>query len=49
MLGQNWEKIREIMRPFDLPIIGIVVILVAWFFWHRIKRLRAESAGNKDQ
>ncbi len=24
LLGQNWERLREVMRPFDYPILGIV-------------------------
>jgi membrane protein DedA with SNARE-associated domain len=38
ILGQNWERIREIMRPFDYPIIGIIVCLIAVFIWLRIRR-----------
>ena len=40
-LGQNWDKIREVMRPFDIPIIILAVIAVAWFLWHRIKAVRS--------
>jgi membrane protein DedA with SNARE-associated domain len=38
ILGQNWERIRELMRPFDYPIIGIVVCLIIVFIWLRLRR-----------
>ena len=49
LLGQNWERIREVMRPFDVPIVGLVVIAVIWFVWSRLKKIRAESKEPYDQ
>ena len=49
VLGQNWERIREVMRPFDVPIVGLVVIAVIWFVWSRLKKIRAESKEPYDQ
>jgi membrane protein DedA with SNARE-associated domain len=43
LLGQNWEEIREVMRPFDLPIIALGVGVVIWFVWSRLRKIRAES------
>ena len=42
-LGENWEELRSVMRPFDFPIIGILLIVVAWFIYHRIKVIRNED------
>jgi membrane protein DedA with SNARE-associated domain len=36
-LGQNWERIREVMRPFDIPIVAAVVILIAVFIWMKLR------------
>jgi membrane protein DedA with SNARE-associated domain len=44
ILGQNWERIRELMRPFDYPIIGIVVVLVGVFVWLRLRNRKKESS-----
>ena len=41
-LGENWENLREVMRPFDFPIAGIIAVAVAWFIYHRIKVIRSE-------
>ena len=41
-LGENWESLREVMRPFDFPIAGIIAVAVAWFIYRRIKVIRSE-------
>jgi len=38
VLGQNWEQLREVMRPFDYPILGIVAVLIGVFIWMRLRR-----------
>jgi membrane protein DedA with SNARE-associated domain len=43
VLGSNWEEIREVMRPFDYPIVGAVVILVIIFIWMRLRSRKARS------
>ncbi len=42
-LGENWEDLRRVMRPFDFPIAGIIIVVVAWFIYHRIKTIRSEN------
>ena len=41
-LGPDWESLRERARFLDYPIAAIVVLVVAWFFWHRIRELRSD-------
>jgi membrane protein DedA with SNARE-associated domain len=41
VLGQNWEKIREVMRPFDYPILGAVVLLIVVFVWLRLRNRKS--------
>ena len=43
-LGENWEDLRRVMRPFDFPIAGIIAVAVLWFIYHRIKTIRNEGA-----
>jgi len=43
LLGQNWERIREVMRPFDIPILVIFLALVAFFIWRRIRSIQLSS------
>ena len=42
-LGENWEDLRRVMRPFDFPIAGIIIVVVVWFIYHRIKVIRNEG------
>ncbi len=43
LLGDNYDAIRDVSRPFDIPILGSVLALLAWFVWHRVRTIRAES------
>lgn len=40
LLGENWESLREAMRPFDIPIAAVLVALVAWYVWRHVRRYR---------
>ncbi len=42
-LGENWEDLRAVMRPFDFPIAAIIAVAVVWFIYHRIKTIRSEG------
>ena len=42
-LGENWEEMRHVMRPFDYTIAGIILVVVAWLIYRRIKTIRAEE------
>ena len=42
LLGENWEDLRSVMRPFDIPILVIFVAAVAWFVYRRVKAIRAQ-------
>jgi membrane protein DedA with SNARE-associated domain len=44
VLGQHWEKIRDAMRPFDIPIVIVCVLLIVIFIlWHWKRRSRNAS------
>ena len=47
-LGENWEDLRSVMRPFDIPIIVVIVLVAAWFFYRRIRAVRAQSSLDSD-
>lgn len=37
-LGENYERLREWMRPLDYPIAAIIVLLVVWYVYRHVKR-----------
>ena len=42
-LGANWESLRGVMRPFDIPIVLAVLIAIAWYVRHKRKELRRDA------
>jgi membrane protein DedA with SNARE-associated domain len=47
LLGFNWEKIRSVMRPFDIPIGVLLIALVVVFVWRRLRAIRAQNSLSK--
>ncbi|HEY8173256.1 MAG TPA: DedA family protein, partial [Dehalococcoidia bacterium] len=41
-LGENYERLRNWMRPLDYPIAAIIVVLVVWYVYRHVKRAWAE-------
>jgi membrane protein DedA with SNARE-associated domain len=38
VLGENWERIRDWMRPADIPILIVVLVLIGLYVYRHIKR-----------
>ncbi|MBI4234355.1 MAG: DedA family protein [Chloroflexi bacterium] len=47
LLGENWEKLRTAMRPFDIPIVLALLILVALYVWNHIRHFREEQRAER--
>ena len=43
LLGENWESMRAVMRPFDFPILGLILLAGVLFVVKRIKAIRAQQ------
>lgn len=41
-LGENWEDLRGAMRPFDIPIIIVILLVVAWYIRHKLKEMHQD-------
>jgi membrane protein DedA with SNARE-associated domain len=37
LLGEHWERVRDWMRPADIPILIVLVALVAWYIYRRVR------------
>lgn len=48
-LGPKWEDFRERARFADYPIAAIIIALIAWFIWHRVREIRREDALARQQ
>ncbi len=43
LLGEHWEQLRTIMRPFD-PIIGALIIaLIAFYIYRHLRHAKAKN------
>ena len=42
-LGDHWEQIRSIMRPFDPIIIAIGIVLIAFYIYRHVKHYSTTS------
>jgi membrane protein DedA with SNARE-associated domain len=43
VLGENWERIRDWMRPADIPIVIVVLILVGLYVYRHVRRAWTEE------
>ena len=41
-LGQNWEDLRRWMRPLDIPIVIVALVLIALYIYRHFRRAWAE-------
>ena len=41
-VGGDWDAMRSVMRPFDYPILAVIILAGVWFVVRRIKELRAQ-------
>ncbi len=38
LLGKEWELIQSYTQPFEIVVIGIIIILVGWFVFKEIEK-----------
>ena len=46
--GSEWERIREIMRPFDIPIALAVLGGLAYYIYRHIRHVRSRPTPESD-
>ncbi len=45
-LGEHWDKLRNAMRPFDIPLAVIIVLLIAFYVWRHARRAWGRPADS---
>jgi membrane protein DedA with SNARE-associated domain len=43
-LGEHWEELRAIMRPFDIPIAIVIVAAFIYYVYHHIRKGQKKTA-----
>jgi membrane protein DedA with SNARE-associated domain len=46
LLGDNWEEIRTVTRPFDYLIIAVIVILIGYYIYRHVRHYREQSKND---
>jgi len=46
LLGENWERIREWMRPADIPILIVLAAVAAWYIYRRVRTVLREAKSS---
>ena len=52
VLGEHWERIRDWMRPADIPIVVVALLLIGLYVYRHVRRAwteEPETEGNKVQ
>ena len=45
LLGEHWERLTDYLRPVSIPIAIGLVLLVVYYFYHRIREVRRPEAA----
>jgi membrane protein DedA with SNARE-associated domain len=48
VLGEHWERIRNWMRPADIPIIIVTLLLIGLYVYRHVRRAWAEEPETQD-
>ncbi len=43
IVGEHWEQIRTVMRPFDWVIIGLILIAIAYYIYRHVKNMKRQK------
>ena len=41
-LGENWETIRSVIQPVEIPILIVALLILAYYAYRRLRQLRAD-------
>jgi membrane protein DedA with SNARE-associated domain len=48
LLGANWEELRRVMRPFDYPILAVLLLGLAYYVYRHIRHAREDSIETEE-
>jgi len=43
--GSNWKHVSHDFHVAQWPIVAVIVVLLAWGLWHRVRSVRGEHAA----
>jgi membrane protein DedA with SNARE-associated domain len=45
-LGEHWEQLRAVMRPFDIPIAIAILLAGGYYVYHHVQKGRGHQQAN---
>ncbi len=48
LLGENWETVRDVMRPIEIPALIAVASLIAYYVFRHIRQFRSGARETTD-
>jgi len=42
-MGEHWEQIRDVMRPFDPLFIALIIALIAWYIYRHLRHSKPDK------
>lgn len=49
VFGEHWEQVRAAMRPFDIPIAIVLLLLFGWYVYRHVKRFKAHNQEEQSE
>jgi membrane protein DedA with SNARE-associated domain len=46
-LGDRWDQVEAVIRPFAWAIAIVLVVGIGWWIWRRVRALRAETRADR--
>jgi membrane protein DedA with SNARE-associated domain len=43
LMGERWEELRRVMRPFDYPIIALILFGLAYYIYRHVRHARQDA------
>jgi membrane protein DedA with SNARE-associated domain len=43
--GSNWHRVSTDFHKFQAPMLIVIVLLLIWFFWHRVRTVCRHNAS----
>lgn len=44
-LGERWDEVEAVLRPFSWFIAAAIVVAIGWWVWRRVRAIRSEAAS----
>ncbi len=47
-LGERWDEVERVMRPFSWALAAALVLAIAWWVWRRVRDVRTHPPATRE-